>query len=130
MELANRKVIHFNVTDHPTLEWTKQQIRNACFEEQPKSVLHNNNREFGQFGRPLRVEKDGKNISCRSAYDEWLWHCQVNGSKAIISPRSWQVWDPSLDTDRLFPIGKSPASQESVVNCFEVVATNPEQILN
>ena len=66
----------------------------------------------------------------RQKADDAIRHCQVNGSKAIISPRSWQICDPSLHTDRLFPIGKSPASQESVVNCFEVVATNPEQILN
>jgi putative transposase len=73
MELASRKVIHFNVTDHPTLEWTKQQIRNACFEEQPKFVLHDNDGKFGQFGRPIRVESRGKRVSCRSAYDAWLW---------------------------------------------------------
>jgi putative transposase len=73
MELSSRKVIHFNVTDHPMLEWTKQQIRNACFEEQLKFLLHDNDGKFGQFRRPLRVEKDGKHISCRSAYDEWLW---------------------------------------------------------
>jgi putative transposase len=73
MELASRKVIHFNVTDHPTLEWTKQQIRNACFEEQPKFLLHDNDGKFGQFGRPIRLESGGKRVSCRSAYDEWLW---------------------------------------------------------
>jgi hypothetical protein len=73
MELPSRKVTHFNVTDHPMLEWTKQQIRNICFEKQSMFLLHDNDGKFGQFGRPLRVEKDGKNISCRSAYDEWLW---------------------------------------------------------
>jgi transposase InsO family protein len=73
MELASRKVIHFNVTDHPTFEWTEQQIRNACFEEEPKFLLHDNDRKFGQFGRPIRVENGGKKVSCRSAYDAWLW---------------------------------------------------------
>ena len=34
MEPASRKVIHFHVTDHPILEWTNQQTRNVCFEEQ------------------------------------------------------------------------------------------------
>jgi len=38
MEIAGRKVMHLNVTDHPILEWTKQQMRNACFEEQPKCL--------------------------------------------------------------------------------------------
>jgi len=36
-------------------------------------LLCDNDGKFGQFGRPLEVEKNGKNISCRSAYDEWLW---------------------------------------------------------
>ncbi len=73
MELASRKVIHFNVTEHPTLEWTKQQVRNACFEEQPKFLIHDNDGKFGQLGRPLRVERAGKRVSCRSALDAWLW---------------------------------------------------------
>ena len=73
MEIANRKVIHTHVTEHPTLEWTKQQIRNACFEEQPRFVLHDDDGKFGQFGRPLRVENAGKRVSCRSALDVWLW---------------------------------------------------------
>jgi len=73
MELASRKVIHFNVTEHPTLEWTKQQIRNACYDGQPKFMLHDNDGKFGQFGRPIRVESRGRRVSCRSTYDAWLW---------------------------------------------------------
>jgi transposase InsO family protein len=72
MELASRKVIHLHVTDHPTLEWTKQQIRNACFEEQPKFLIHDNDGKFGQPGRSFRVENAGKKVSCRSAFDVWL----------------------------------------------------------
>jgi len=55
MELSSRKLIHFNVTEHPTLEWTKQQVRNACFEEQPKFLIHDNDGKFGQLGRTLGV---------------------------------------------------------------------------
>jgi transposase InsO family protein len=84
MEMASRKVIHLHVTDHPTLEWTKQQIRNAGFEEQPKFLLHDNDGKFGQFGRPLRVENEGKRVSCRSAFDEWL--CQEMGIRGIAIP--------------------------------------------
>ena len=49
-----------------------QQIRNACFEEQPKFLLHDNDGKFGQLGRPFRVENAGKKVSCRSAFDAWL----------------------------------------------------------
>ena len=57
MEISSRKLIRFNVTEHPTLEWTKQQVRNACFEEQPKFLIHDNDGKFGQLGRPARVER-------------------------------------------------------------------------
>ena len=62
--LGSRKVVHFNVTEHPTLDWTKQQIRNACSDEQPKFLIHDNDGKFGQLGRPLRVDKAGR----RTAY--------------------------------------------------------------
>jgi len=84
MELASRKVIHIHLTAHPTLEWTKQQIRNACFEEQPKFLLHDNDGKFGQLGRPLRVECAGKQVSCRSAFDVWLW--QEMGIRGVPIP--------------------------------------------
>ena len=48
-------------------------LRNACFEEAPKLLLHDHDGEFGQLGRPFRVENAGKKISCRSAFDVWLW---------------------------------------------------------
>ena len=67
MELASRKTVCFNVTVYLTLEWTKQQIRNANFEEQPKFLLHDNDGKFGQFGRPVQVERAGHKVSCRSA---------------------------------------------------------------
>lgn len=73
MEMASRKVIHFHVTNHPCLEWTKQQMRNACDMEQPKFILHDNDGKFGQLGRPVQIVKEGKSFSCRSTYDVWLW---------------------------------------------------------
>jgi hypothetical protein len=73
MELASRKVIHFHVSDHPTMDWTKQQIRNVCFMEPPKFLLHDNDGKFGQLGRPAQVENQGKSVSCRSAFDVWIW---------------------------------------------------------
>jgi putative transposase len=84
MELGSRKVIHVHVTDHPTLEWAKQQIRNACFEGLPKFLVHDNDGKFGQLGRPLLVECAEKKVSCRSAYDVWLW--QEMGIRGIPIP--------------------------------------------
>jgi len=84
MELASRKLIHFNVTEYPTLDWTKQQVRNACFEEQPKFLIHDNDGKYGQLGRPRGVERAGRTISCRSTFDTWLW--QVMGIQGIPIP--------------------------------------------
>ena len=84
MELASRKLIHFNVTEHPTLDWTKQQVRNACFEEQPKFLLHDKDGKFGHLGHPQGVDRAGKTISRRSTFDAWLW--QVMGIRGIFIP--------------------------------------------
>jgi transposase InsO family protein len=73
MEFANRKVIHMHVIEHPTLEWTEQQVRNAGFQEHPRFLLHDNNGKFDRIGRPFRVENAGKKVLCRPAFDVWLW---------------------------------------------------------
>ena len=76
IELESRKVVHFNVTEHPTLEWIKQQIRNVCFEEVPRFLLHDNDAKYGQVGQRKTVHQvhSGieKQIRCRSAFDGWL----------------------------------------------------------
>jgi transposase InsO family protein len=87
MHLASRKIVHFNTTEHPTLPWIKQQVRNACFDnDEPKFLLHDNDGCFGQFGKPKRVDRDGKAVSCRSALDEWLW--ETMGIRGIATPYS------------------------------------------
>jgi hypothetical protein len=53
MHLGSRKVVHVNVTEHPTLAWVKQQIRDANFEGQPKFLIHDNDGIFGQLGKPV-----------------------------------------------------------------------------
>ena len=41
MEVGTRKIVHFNVTDHPTADWTLQQFREVTMEEQPhRFVIH------------------------------------------------------------------------------------------
>ena len=84
MELGSRKVVHVNVTEHPTLAWVKQQIRDATFEEQPKFLIHDNDGIFGQLGKPTSVEVGGKKVSCRSALDVWL--AETRGIRGIPTP--------------------------------------------
>ena len=43
-----RRVVHFNVTAHPTAEWTAQQLREAFpFDQVPKYLLRDRDRIFG-----------------------------------------------------------------------------------
>jgi putative transposase len=44
-----RRVIHFNVTAHPTAEWTGQQLREAFpFDQFPPYLLRDRDAIFGQ----------------------------------------------------------------------------------
>jgi transposase InsO family protein len=51
-----RRVVHFNVTAHPTAEWTAQQLREAFpFEQTPRYLLRDCDKIFGdEFGRQVR----------------------------------------------------------------------------
>jgi hypothetical protein len=48
-----RRVVHFNVTAHPTAEWAAQQLREAFpYEQNPRYLLRDRDRIFGdEFGR-------------------------------------------------------------------------------
>ena len=98
MELADRKIVHFNVTEHPTLEWVKQQVRNACFEDQlPKFLVHDNDGKYGQLGRPIQVEKAGRTVSCRCTFDVWLFDAM--GVRGIPTP--YRAPNASAHVERL-----------------------------
>jgi putative transposase len=43
-----RRIVHFNVTAHPTAEWTAQQLREAFpFEQVPRYLLRDRDGIFG-----------------------------------------------------------------------------------
>ena len=50
-----RRIIHFNVTSHPTAEWTAQQLREAFpFDQAPQYLLRDKDRIFGaEFSREV-----------------------------------------------------------------------------
>jgi putative transposase len=60
-----RRIVHFNVTAHPTAEWTGQQLREAFpFEQIPRYLLRDRDGIFcGEFGK--EVEAMGIKEFCR-----------------------------------------------------------------
>jgi transposase InsO family protein len=54
-----RRVVHFNVTAHPTAEWTGQQLREAFpFDQIPRYLLRDRDKIFGDdFRRQVRDMK-------------------------------------------------------------------------
>jgi len=84
MEIGSRKVVHVNVTEHPTQAWVQQQIRDAAFETQPKFLLHDNDGIFGQLGKPAIAEVNDKKVSCRCSFDLWL--AETMGIRGIPTP--------------------------------------------
>ena len=61
------------MTTIPSLAWVKQQIREATSGDQlPRFLVHDNDGIFGQFGRSVKVERDGRSRSYRCQLDRWL----------------------------------------------------------
>ena len=52
-----RRIVHFNVTAHPTAEWTAQQLREAFpFEQIPRYLLRDRDRIFGgEFPKDVKA---------------------------------------------------------------------------
>jgi putative transposase len=49
MELGRRRILHFNVTDHPSTEWTQQQLREALPGDHPfRFLIHDQDSIFSR----------------------------------------------------------------------------------
>jgi transposase InsO family protein len=49
MELGRRQILHHNVTDHPSAEWTQQQLREALPGDHPfRFLIHDRDSIFSQ----------------------------------------------------------------------------------
>jgi putative transposase len=55
--LSYGRIVHFNVTAHPTAEWTAQQLREASpFELIPRYLLRDRDRIFGnEFRKDVKA---------------------------------------------------------------------------
>ena len=59
LEIGSRRLIHFNATEHPTAEWTLQQLREALPGDQESQVsLHDRHKTFSA-GLDEEVERWG-----------------------------------------------------------------------
>jgi putative transposase len=69
---GRRRLVHFNVTEHPTAEWTARQLVEACaMEEAPRYLLRDRDQVYGE-----RFSRQAETLDIR---------------EAVIAPRSpWQ----------------------------------------
>jgi transposase InsO family protein len=69
---SRRRLVHFNVTEHPTAEWTARQLLEACaLEEGPRYLIRDRDRVYGE-----RFSRQAKTMDVR---------------EVVIAPRSpWQ----------------------------------------
>ncbi|MBD3292819.1 MAG: transposase [Armatimonadia bacterium] len=73
MEVSSRRIVHVNTTTSPTLAWIKPQICEPPAEDRtPRFLVHDNDGIFGQYGRPVTVEDNGRKRSYRCHLDRWL----------------------------------------------------------
>jgi transposase InsO family protein len=54
---GRRRLVHFNVTEHPTAEWTARQLIEACgWEEGPRQLIRDRDQVYGErFSRQARM---------------------------------------------------------------------------
>jgi len=57
-----RQILHFNVTEHPTAQWTARQLLDACgFDEIPKYLMRDRDAIYGEYFRrqakTLKIEE-------------------------------------------------------------------------
>ena len=52
LDIGTRRMLHWNVTDHPTAEWTVQQFRSVLTGEDPyQFIVHDRDAVFLPAGR-------------------------------------------------------------------------------
>jgi len=59
-----RRLVHFNVTEHPTAEWTARQLVEACgLDEAPRYLIRDRDRVYGErFSRQARTLDIGEAV--------------------------------------------------------------------
>ncbi len=75
MHVGSRRILRATVTDHPSLFWVKNQLRDLfAFRNPYRYLVHDNDGIFGQFGPRHR-----KVFGVRCHLDQWLQLMEVRG---------------------------------------------------
>ena len=91
-----RRILHFNVTAHPTAEWTGQQLREAfLFDQLPRYLLRDRDAIFGQdFREQVRDMGIQEVLSApRSPWQRAYVELGQTGRHPAVVGRSIQRWD-------------------------------------
>ena len=75
----------------------------------------------------LRLDCHGGRPKLRQVYD---WHCQVKRPNPRFSPKRQESCHRSIDARHLSPIGKSPGSEESMMNGLKMMTTDSKKVLD
>src|SRR5438874_7328280 len=59
---SRRRLVHFNVTEHPTAEWAARQLLEACGLEAPRYLIHDRDHVYGE-----RFSHQAKALDIREA---------------------------------------------------------------
>jgi hypothetical protein len=90
---ARRRLVHFNVTEHPTADWTARQLLEACgLEEAPRYVIRDRDQVYGErFSRQAKtLDIQEAVIAPRSPWQN-AYAERVIGSRAQQDATKWPV---------------------------------------
>jgi hypothetical protein len=117
----SRKVVHFNVTEHPTARWTAQQIVEACpFDTLPKYLLRDRDSIYGEYFQ-FRLKNMGINQVKSAPQSPWEYRASfsidsfeiTNGEFPRKQKRLVQAW-AELHIDELKANWKLAMNEEPV----------------
>lgn len=60
LRLDTRELVHVALTEHPTGDWTTQQMRNACWEGAPKRLIRDRDAKFTSSFDAIVESEDGQ----------------------------------------------------------------------
>ena len=70
VELASRRIVHFNVTTHPTDTWVAQQLREATpYGQTPRFLIRDRDRKYGDVF--TRVAKGNTIKILKTRFESW-----------------------------------------------------------